>query len=265
MKPAITQLCLDGMSLRQAAEHAKKCGYEGLELRFFDGKDPDYRGSDAELDEAAKLVRGMGLEIPSIVAWGADRGNLLSPKAEERRKLEECISRAMHIARRIGVDGILLHPGQLTPEGTYDDAWRWALESLRRAAVEAEKLRVCICVENVWNRFLLNGREFRIFLDEIGSPYVACYLDTGNMIMYGFAEQWIRELGRRVKKVHVKDFKRSERKFVGLGEGDVNWPAVVAELKRIGFEGCLTQEVGGPPETHADTATRIRKIIAMGG
>ncbi|MCX7806679.1 MAG: TIM barrel protein, partial [Planctomycetota bacterium] len=111
MKPAITQLCLDGMSLCEAAEHAKRCGYEGLELRFFEGKDPDYRASDAEIAEAARLVRGLGLDIPSIVAWSSDRGSLLSSKAEERRRLEECISRALYIAWKIGVDGILLHPG----------------------------------------------------------------------------------------------------------------------------------------------------------
>ena len=114
----------------------------------------------------------------------------------------------------LAVDGVLLHPGQLTAEGTYQQAWDDLRDALIDTAALAAEMGAVIGVENVWNKFLLSPLEARRFVDEVGSDWVGIYLDTANMMAYGHPEHWIRELGERIKKVHFKDFLRREHRFV---------------------------------------------------
>ena len=152
----------------------------------------------------------------------------------------------------LSVDGVLLHPGQLTVEGTYQQAWDGLRDALSDTASLAEEMGAAIGLENVWNKFLLSPREARLFVDEIGSEWVGIYLDTANMMAYGYPEHWIRELGPRIKKVHFKDFRRDEHSFVNLLEGDTDWPAVMAELRAVGYDSTLIHEVGGSREELID-------------
>ncbi|GIX05843.1 MAG: hypothetical protein KatS3mg115_0246 [Candidatus Poribacteria bacterium] len=100
-------------------------------------------------------------------------------------------------------------------------------------------------------------------MDEIDSPWVGVYLDTANMMAYGYTEHWIRELGERIQRVHFKDFRRREHRFVRLGEGDTDWATVVGELRRIGYDGPVIHEVGGTWEEHIQTAAKMREIVAL--
>jgi hexulose-6-phosphate isomerase len=104
--------------------------------------------------------------------------------------------------------------------------------------------------------------EARDFVDAISSPWVGVYLDTGNVLKYGFPEDWIRILGKRITRVHLKDFKLQVATLEGfcpLGEGDVDWPAVTSALATAGYDGPLTYE--GPGELH-DIAGRIDRILS---
>ena len=122
---------------------------------------------------------------------------------------------------------------------------------------------VTICVENVWNRFLLSPVEMRRLVDEVGSPWVQSYLDTANMMAYGYPEQWIRELGPRIKRVHFKDFIRGEHRFVPLMDGDTDWAAVMKELRQAGYSSALVHEIDGDREVQIEMARRMRQIVAM--
>ncbi len=263
MKSGLTQLCINQMNLADGVQFTTDCGYQSLELRFHVGTEPAYGASDAEIQETGEFVRGKGLEIPSILVKGEGDASIISPQQKVRERQEEFIWRGIEICKQLDCDGMLLHPGHLTGEDTYSDAWRWAVESLQKIAPAAENAGVTVNVENVWNRFILSPREAREFVDAVGSRSIGWYLDAGNLIFYGYAEHWVRELGARIKKVHVKDFNRRERKFCQLLDGDVNWPVVMSELREIGFDGCLVSEVGGDQEANAETAKRIDQIIAM--
>jgi hexulose-6-phosphate isomerase len=123
---------------------------------------------------------------------------------------------------------------------------------------------VTIAVEDVWNKFLLSPLEFARYIDEFDSPWVRAYFDVGNIILYGYAQDWIHTLGHRIIKVHVKDFKRDGYKWVNLFDGDVNWPLVRRALDEVGYEGPLTAELPAGDEAYlADVANRIDKIIKL--
>ena len=185
------------------------------------------------------------------------------------------VRRAMQVAATMAIPAVLVIPGYVglpwdpgVKPIRYDLAYGRTRQALQELAPDAERLGVSILVENIWNKFLLSPLEFRALIDEIGSPHVGVLLDTGNLIAFGYPEQWIRILGRRIKEVHLKDYRESVggvSGFVGLLEGDVNWPEVIAALGEIGYDGFLTAEVF-PYHHHGDavlqhTAQSMDRIL----
>ncbi|MCZ7649173.1 MAG: sugar phosphate isomerase/epimerase [Planctomycetota bacterium] len=263
MKPGITQLCLKRESLEADLDRARTLGYEAIELVFSDAGQPGIDGSNAQVDAVRKACDSRGLEICSIIAVRKDAGSLLSPDPAQRQKRVAILERGLELAERLGVDGMLLHPGQLEPQDSYFRAWNDCRDALKGLASLAEKRQCSLCIENVWNKFILTPGEAVQFLDEVGSPRIGLYLDTANLIHFGFTEMWIRDIGRRIQKVHVKDYLRKGAQWVQLMDGDCNWPEIVKELRRIGFDGALVSEVGGDDERMQETVARIRKIAAL--
>ena len=263
MKVGITQIILGNMSLEDTLRLCEDAGYQAVELVFAEGKDLDPSMSADEIAQVGQQCAAAGVEIGSVIAWYQERGNLLSRDAGERERCLKCLRRSLKIAGALSVDGVLLHPGQLAVEGTYQQAWDGLRDALIDTAHLAEEMGAAIGLENVWNKFLLSPREARLFIDEIDSEWVGIYLDTANMMAYGYPEHWIRELGLRIKKVHFKDFRRSEHSFVNLLEGDTDWPAVMAALRAVGYDSTLIHEVGGSREELIDLGARMRQIAAL--
>ncbi len=188
------------------------------------------------------------------------------------------VRRAMQVAAATDIAAVLVIPGYVglpwdptAKPVRYDLAYQRTRQALQELVPAAERWGVSILVENIWNKFLLSPLEFRALIDEIGSPHVGMLLDTGNLIACGYPEQWIRILGRRIKEVHLKDYRESVgglSGFVGLLEGDVNWPEVIAALGEIGYDGFLTAEVF-PYHHHGEavlqhTAQSMARILAAG-
>lgn len=263
MKPGITQLCLKRERLEADLDQAKACGYEAIELVFSDHGQPGIDASNAELDAVRKACDARGIEVSSLIATRKDSGSLLSPDAASREKRSAILRRGIEIAERIGVDGMLLHPGQLEAQDSHFRAWNDCRDALKKLAPAAEKANCAVCIENVWNKFILSPREAVQFVDEVGSSHIGIYLDTANLLHFGFTEMWVRDIGKRIKKVHVKDYKRNPPTWTQLMDGDCNWPVVMKELRAIGFDGALISEVGGDEARMKETVERIKKIMAL--
>jgi hexulose-6-phosphate isomerase len=154
------------------------------------------------------------------------------------------------------------------PPVPYDAAWDRALETVSAAAAHAKACGVRIGVENVWNSFLLSPLEMRTFLDAIGDPFVGAYLDVGNVIQFGFPEHWVRILGSRILKSHVKDFRRSVGTlsgFVDLLSGDVDFPEVMKAFGEVGYDDYIIAEVGAyrhyGDQSVYNLAAAMRRIV----
>jgi len=263
MKIGVTQIVLSGRSLDEIIDLCQEAGYEAVELTFRDGGALDVNMSEAEIKQVGEKCAAAGIEITSVIASYKERGNMLSPDPEERKKGRKSTVRALEICSLLNAGAILLHPGQLTSQGTYEEAWNGLLTELKELAPIAATYKSAIGLENVWNKFLLSPKEMAEFIDEVGSEWVGTYLDTANMMAYGYPEHWVRSLGKRITRIHLKDFKRGEHQFVNLLDGDTDWPTLMKELRAIGYTGALIHEVGGDHETLVDIAARMRKIVAM--
>jgi L-ribulose-5-phosphate 3-epimerase len=235
---------------------AKKCGFEGIELN----------GPIADLDAAREmgaLAREAGVPIHGVVnGWG---GPLSDPKPENVEKGIASMETSLRCAKAVGADAVLLVPAVVNDEVGYGEAWERSQKNVRKLLPLARELQVTIAVENVWNKFLLSPLEFAKYVDQFDDPRLKAYIDVGNMIQFGFAQDWLRTVGKRIVRIHLKDFKRKENRFTpNLLEGDVNWPQVRRALDEIGYHGFLTPELGAGDEAYlTDLAGRIDKIIAM--
>lgn len=240
----------------------KEAGFDGAEM-----------SSHMDVEEVLRARDEVGLEIPSVCCSHHWAKPLTHADPAVRAESVEATKQALREAKRYGATSILLVPGTVTKETNYADAYRLSQEGLRKLIPTAEETGVKIAVENVWNHFLLSPLEAARFLDELNSPMVGWHFDAGNIVNYGWPEQWIRILGKRILKVHVKEFSRSKRDKeglwkgfgVGLMEGDVDWPVVMKALDSIGYTGWAITEQGGggTPEGLKDLADRLSKIIAL--
>ncbi len=263
MKIGVTQIILSDLSLDDTLQLCQDAGYEAVELVFGAGRDPDVDMTEDEIRDVRRRCDVAGVEVGSSIAWYADRGCFIHPDGAQRKQGAKCLARSIEIAHALGVDAVLLHPGQLTAEGTYEEAWDWMVGGMKDIAPLAEEKGVTVGIENVWNKFMLSPREAAQLVDEIASPRIGIYLDTANMMFYGFPEHWIRGLGGRIARVHFKDFVRKDRQFVPLMDGDTDWATVVADLRAIGYDRPVIHEVGGDRDTQIEMAARMRKIVSL--
>ena len=253
LKKSISYWSFVGKSAFEAMTLAKDAGFDGIELTLDGSGDLTMDTTDAQLNALKDWAERLGLALPSMASGLYWTYSFTSEDPDERRRAHEVAVRELECARALGADTILLVPGSVAvefvperPVVPYDMAYDRALEEMRKLAPVAEKLKVSIGIENVWNQMLLSPLELRDFIDKVASPYVGSYFDVGNVLSSGYPEHWIRILGKRIKKVHLKDYRRNPgglNGFVDILSGDVNWREVRRALDDIGYDGWVTGEM----------------------
>jgi len=268
----------------------KEAGFDGMESNKWDVP-------PAEAAEARKMAEKLGMRIHAVLRGWA---NFNSPDPGVVAKDVESVETALKAAQAYGADAVLLVPcrvggmampdpwdfdiefdektghvkrvaaGDNAPYREYIEAQNHATDSSRKAVEKlipvAEKTGVVIALENVWNNLWVKPALLTNFIASFQSPWVQCYYDIGNHVKYAMPEQWIRALGKRIVKVHVKDFTVDRANprggtFVDIRDGDVDWPLVRRELDKIGYNGWMTIEgSGGLPVE--EQSKRLDLIIA---
>ena len=249
-------------TVEETLTNAKSIGYEAVELVCRNDGPITLDTPEAELVAAAAKAEEIGIELASMCLLVRPL-DIMTNDAELREASIETIGRGLNVAKALGVDAILVVPGRIGPDCYYDDAYYNALATCRTLGPLAADVGVDIALEYVWNWFLVSPLEYRRFLDDVDHESVGFYHDTGNMVIQGYPEMWTRILGRHIKKVHLKDFKRDGAQWPPLLEGDVDFPAVMRELRAIGYDGALLSEVAPSIASFEDTAKAIRKIMEM--
>jgi hexulose-6-phosphate isomerase len=253
-------------SIRDILTEAKKAGFEAVELAVAEAGELSLTATHKQCEQIRKEAASIGVEISSVATGIYWSYNFASPAPADRRKAEAATERMLRIASWLGTDALLVIPGAVdvvfipsAPVIPYDTVLERAKEGIQKVLRAAQKCKVAIAVENVWNKFLLSPTEMRDFVDSFGSPYVGCYFDVGNAVAYGYPEHWIRILGKRIKRIHLKDFKRAVNSldgFCDLLEGDVNWPEVMRALKEVGYDSYLSAEMIPLYKHHSEVRIR---------
>ncbi len=237
-----------------AIDDAKKMGLDGIELTFGDCLKEDITEKECKKIAQYAFKQNIGLNtLATGYYWGCSLG---SDDETERKKALNFTRKYIEVAHWLGVKKILVVPGAVDvawddsrPIIPYKTVWENSTKSLKKLLPKAKRCGVEICLENVWNKFLLSPMELKMFLEQFDSDFIGSYFDVGNATMSGYAEHWIEILGDKIKAVHIKNFKREDCGGVlhGFGddleEGDVNFENVKTALRKIGFTGPITVEM----------------------
>jgi len=218
------------------------------------------------VDEVKAIADELGLELHSVMAGTHWSLPLSSTDEAVRVAGVEGIRHALHVASWAGAEVVLVVPGVVTADEPYAAAWDLAQKSIGELIPTAEDTGVTMALENVWNKFLLSPLEFRDFVDSFDHPLVQAYFDVGNILLYGFPHHWVEVLGRRIKRVHVKDFDVHTRQFVPVLSGSVDFPRFVNALRGEGYDSYLTAELPPypqfPEQLAWDTSRHLELIIS---
>ncbi len=265
-----------------AAEPAKKrpikkaimyatIGYKGSVLEKFRAvKAAGFEGvepmSHMKQDEVLKALEETGLKAASVCCSTHWAKPLSHPDPLVRRESLEGLLHALRDAKRYGATSVLLVPGIVTKSVSYDDCFKRSAAEIRKAIPLSQELGVKIAVENVWNNFITKPEQAKDFLDAIDSPQVGWHFDIGNCIRYSPSETWIPVLGKRILKLHIKEYSQFKKFQVRLLEGDDHWPAIMAALDKVGYQGWGISEQPGDQSRDAaalkDLAGRMDKVFA---
>lgn len=240
---------------------ARDVGFEGVEAQTIE--DPRVA------EEIKKASEDANIPIHSVMNMAHWKYPLSSNDPAVIKISLDGMKTSLHNAKLWGAETVLLVPGVVNAETTYQDAWTRSQKNIRTLIPLAKELKVVICIEEVWNKFLLSPLEMAKYVDQFKSPWVRQYFDVGNVVIFGYPQDWIHTLGNRFRKVHLKDFKVMshgfspfETEFVNLGDGDIDWPAVRQAFADVGYTGWTTTELDPGDEAYLrDLVKRVDKLV----
>lgn len=261
-KAVLLSMLPKDLSMKDRFLLAKETGFEEIE-----GPQTD---DDRVAEEIARAASDTKVRVHSVMNGDHWRFPLSSGEPDVVAKSMRAMRTSLRNAKLWGSDTVLLVPAVVNPQTSYKQAWDRSRRQINELIPEAEKLKVIIAVEEVWNKFLLSPLEFAHYVDEFKSPWVRAYFDVGNVVLFSYPQDWIRTLGKRIVKLHIKDFKfqnnpqtrKREADFVNLREGEIDWKEVHKALGEIGYKGSATVELSGGDRAYlADVSKRFDMIL----
>ncbi len=266
-KAVMLGMCHDGSTLVEKFKVLREAGFEGVEM---DSPDPR-----TTTDTVRRACEETGIVVHGVVDSTHWKIPLNAPDPGARQKALADLRTAIWDAHEWGASSVLLVPCVVRENMPYDTAWELSTGVIREALPTAEELKVRIAIENVWNNFLMSPVEAARYVDQFKSPWVKFHLDLGNLEPYGWGDQWVRILGDRVWKLHIKEYSRKKlddegrwKGFVDLLEGTNNWPATMKALDETGYSSgesrWATAEIaGGDAARMKQISEKMDRIFAM--
>ncbi len=262
MKKSINAWSVDGNTgFKEMFEQIKAVGFDGIELNVdADGQGLHSLTMDIKADklkEIKAISDDTGLPVVSISS-GLYWGTMGNSDPKKRAFAGDVIKKQLECAEALGAGGILVVPSGIAEDVSIQKAYEYSYETISSVKNDINAAKINVGLENVWNGFFMSPMDMARFIDSFECAYIGAYYDVGNVIAFSWSEYWIEVLGNRIRNVHIKDFKRngginSGGDFVDLLKGDVCFKKVIPALRKAGFDGYLTAEVGKSDDISFDT------------
>ena len=227
---------------------AAELGFDGLELVFAaQNYQQNPLWTAAGVADLKAKAAAVGVEIPSVCAVYYNERGLAAPEQEVRETGVEVLRQLIDRCADVGMKSILIAcfaKGEIK-EPTQEN---YIVEAMRRCAPKAQQRGITLALETT-----LPARRFRALLARINHPFVRIYYDLANPVIWGEnPAEGLEILADFVVQLHIKD-RDADKKVVPLGAGQVDYPAVVKTIRKIGYDGYLVLEtLAGDAQVRAD-------------
>src|SRR6476660_6809973 len=155
-----------GKTVQDKFELIKKIGFEGVEIDS---------PSKLNLDEANAAGKATGIKIHGVIDSVHWRDTLSHPDEKVRAKGLEALLGAIRDAEKVGADTVLLVPGVVNKDVTYEQCWERSRAEVKKALPAAEKAGVKIAIEVVWNNFITKPEQLIEYVDRFKSDSIGAY------------------------------------------------------------------------------------------
>ena len=259
-KAVLVSMLPKELSILDRFKLAREVGFEATEVHTVTDQ--------KQAEEMRAASDATGLKIHSVMNEAHWKFPLSSSDPQIVRQSVAGMETSLRNAALFKAGTVLLVPAVVDAKTSYADAWKRSQQVIRDQILPlAAELKVVVAIEEVWNKFLLSPLEFARYVDEFQSPWAKAYFDVGNVVFYGYPQDWIRTLGSRIVRVHLKDFKleRDAGTFhwKNIGEGDIDWVEVRKALNDIAYDGYMTTEIEGGDKAYlADVNARLDRFLA---
>jgi L-ribulose-5-phosphate 3-epimerase len=263
-KAVLMSMLPAGLSIADRFQMARDAGFEQVEC----ATTPEQSAAD----EIKKAAESTGLRIHSVMNASHWKYPLSSADPAVVQTSLQGVETSLRNAHFWGADTVLVVPAVVDAHTRYGEAWERSQQQIRKLIPLAAELKVVLAIEEVWNKFLLSPLEFARYVDDFQSPWVRAYFDVGNVVLYGYPQDWIRTLGKRIVKLHLKDFqfkqdsaiKKSVADWTPLLEGAIDWKEIYKALGEIGYTGTATVELPGGDAAYLKKVSRRVDLILAG-
>jgi sugar phosphate isomerase/epimerase len=195
--------------------------------------------------------------------WEKHEPTLVSADEAGRLRRIDFLKKAIDVAATLGSRCVSLWSGVVRHSGGRDEAFWQLVVGLRRVLEYAECRGVTVGFEPEPGMLVATMEDFSELDARIESPRLALTLDVGHLHCLGETpiEGVIRRWGPRIVNVHIEDMRRGVHEHLMFGEGEIDFPPVVAALTAIGYDGPVHVELSR--HSHDGPAAARRAYVFM--
>ncbi|WP_449349201.1 TIM barrel protein [Streptomyces shaanxiensis] len=251
---------LADLRLEDALALLADLGYDGLGLTLdhmhLDPLAPDLAARTRRL--ARRLdVLGLTVTVETGARYVLDPRrkhgpSLLDPDPDDRARRVDLLVTAVQVAADLGAHAVHCFSG-VTPEGTdQDTAWKRLAEALVPVLDAATAAGVPLAVEPEPGHLLATLADFHHLRSTLGSPpALGLTLDIGHcqVLEDRSPAECVRAAGPWLRHVQIEDMRRGVHEHLPFGDGDIDFPPVLAALADTGYQGLTVVEL--PRHSHA--------------
>ena len=249
MKLSTATSVLLNYRLRDAVGHALELDLQGIDL--WCGRPHLYRGdySDEELSGLAQTIRRRSKQVvsvmPAFFRYPFSLSSMVPAIVEDSVSyMKSCIDYGV----LMGAQHVLVVPTMAMKGQTDREARRVFLSSLEPVVEYAQARRMKLAIEPVYGKlcgYMCRAAHVRQIIGELQTDLVGAVIDTGHIeLSEETFYQAFETLGDLVCQVHVNDNNGREQQNNIPGQGVVDFPGIISFLRRSGYGGFLTLELG---------------------
>lgn len=280
-----------GVDPEPAIEAIGELGFDGVELIVTHPDDLQTFWTSAKIDKLKQQLERHRLRVSQFVLFQPVVENLSATDRQARERALDNFETGCKIGAKLGAPIVNIvapwarelqgptsylpryyeipspQPGQkfhidIAPDFDWERVWTQFVETTKACLARAKAHGLKFTIEHHTHCLVPDATAFLRLWDQIRDPALGYNLDTGwTLLQREYPPLAIHKVGNRLMNLHMRDIDGQMRKFVHVGEGVMDFAAIIATLKQTGFNGFVSIEQDKHPGDMRETCRRYLRLM----